>query len=150
MEENLKKTNKATLIAAVLIIAGATAIFGTYAAENDVRPSGPGPFTCFEQMNKLSDEDKAKMQEIHEKMQAGDIGGARAIMEELGFGFRGPGPRLPHMATEEQKAAMEKARELFQTGDQEGAKAIMEEWKPERKMNKGGFKKFSRWEKTDE
>jgi hypothetical protein len=49
MEKNTGKYNKATLIAAALIITGSTAIFGTYASgfnNEDPIASDPNPFAC--------------------------------------------------------------------------------------------------------
>jgi len=142
MEEGVSKYNKATLIAAALIITGATAIFGTYASSNDEESSrpGPNPFACFEEVNQLTDEQKTKMQQAHDLFDAGDKEGAKAILDELGIkppmaghqgkgrGF-GPGGRPDFMnnLTDEQKARMEEARKLMEAGDKEGAKAIFDE-----------------------
>lgn len=127
METTIKKTNKATLIAAALIITGATAIFGTYAAENETTApavNGPGPMACYQMMSDLTEEEKAKMEEANELMEAGDIDAAREIMDELGF--KGPGPRHQQL-TDEQKEVMEQARELFEAGKAEEAKALLQE-----------------------
>jgi len=135
MEKTISKTNKATLIAAALIITGATAIFGTYAASDEQESfsgRGQGPLGCYEMVNNLTEDQKAKFDEAHTLMQDGDVEGARAIMDELGF--KGPGPNFERL-TDEQKAAMEKARQLFKEGDSEGAKALLDEAgiKPPRK-----------------
>lgn len=75
-----------------------------------------------------------KMVEAHKLRQAGDLDGARAIMEELGFPFKRSmtppgamrGPKFENL-TDEQKDAMQKAHELFRSGDEELAKATLED-----------------------
>lgn len=131
MKAIINRYNKATLIAAALIITGATAIFGTYAAGDDEenRPDGPNPLACFEMVNNLTDEQKTKMQQAQDLMTAGDKEGAKAILDELGFKppMRHDRKEMMENLTDEQKARLEEAHKLMQAGDKEGAKAIFDE-----------------------
>lgn len=84
MEKNPSKYNKATLIAAALIITGATAIFGTYASnDNDeLDRLDSNPFACFEEANRLTEEQKTKMQQAQDLYEAGDKEEAKTILKE--------------------------------------------------------------------
>ena len=85
MTKVLKRSNKATLIAAALIVTGATAIFGTYAAETEPAPQfGPGPLACYQMMNQLTEEQRAALEEAKALFEAGEKEAAIAILEEAG------------------------------------------------------------------
>lgn len=130
MEKVTTKSNKATLIAAALIITGATAIFGTYASEEQFTPNNQNRPAFAQQRMELTDEQKAVMEKARELFQAGDLEGAKAILDEAGIkpprGHRNKGQFMKNL-TEEQKAALEEAKELFEAGDKEGGMAILEE-----------------------
>ena len=86
----------------------------------------------------LTPEAFAKLVEAHTLMEAGDMDGARAILDELDIRIpmpgMGPGPgmdgerhgRMMQELTDEQKDLLDQARKLKQAGDDEGARAIME------------------------
>lgn len=125
MENVRKHSNKATLIAAALIITGATAIFGTYADE--VETPTDQPQKGFHQ--ELTEEQKAVLEEAKELFESGDKEGAKALLQDAGI----KRPRAHHRKakfieslTEEQRAALEEAKALREAGDKEGAKAIIE------------------------
>lgn len=130
MEKAIKRSNKATLIAAALIITGTTAIFGTYAADGDTVPSDQPRCQMFQQ--ELTEEQKAALEEARELFEAGDKEGAKEILDAAGV----KPPRRHHRQemrekfleslTDEQRAAFEEARELREAGDIEGAKAVLD------------------------
>lgn len=142
MEKVTTKSNKATLIAAALIITGATAIFGTYAAENEqTHKNGPGPLACYQMMEGMTVEQKAALAEARELREAGDFERARAILEEAGIRppkKPGPRPEFLENLTDEQREMLKEARELMQAGDVEAAKAIFEELGLERPEKRPG------------
>lgn len=129
MEKVIKKTNKATLIAAALIITGATAIFGTYASEDvPTTDQSRPPFVHHEE---LTEEQKTILEEARKLFEEGDEDGAKALLEKAGIKAplhppRNRGQFIKNL-TEEQKAKLDQAHELMKAGDKEGAKAIMDE-----------------------
>lgn len=127
MEKVTTKSNKATLIAAALIITGATAVFGTYAASDETIPTNQDCPRLIHQ--ELTDEQKTALEEARELLEAGDKEGAKEILDAAGVkppkGHRNKGQFMKNL-TDEQKAAFEEARELREAGDIEGAKAILE------------------------
>ncbi|MBN2307177.1 hypothetical protein JXD20_04280 [Candidatus Peregrinibacteria bacterium] len=128
MEKVVKRNNKAVLIAAALIITGATAIFGTYASESTLSGSDNNcPFVSED----LTDDQKAALEEAKDLFDSGDIKGAKAILEEAGIKPPMGGPlnhgQFVKNLTEEQKTKLQEAHELMQAGDIEGAKAIIDE-----------------------
>ena len=143
MEKVIKRSNRATLIAAALIITGTTAIFGAYAADENVAPEAkcrcPQPIH-----EELTEEQKAALEEAKELFQAGDKEGAMEILKEAGI--KPPKHRPKNRGqfmknlTDEQKEALKKAHELMQAGDKEGAIAILEAAgieKPEKRPGNG-------------
>jgi hypothetical protein len=72
MENSPGKNNKATLIAAALIITGATAIFGTYANYDEMASSGPNSFTS-EETNQLTERHKTKLQQTPELYEKNEV-----------------------------------------------------------------------------
>ncbi len=128
METTIKRTNKATLIAAALIITGATAIFGTYAADEQPAPDDQNRRPTIHQ--ELTDEQKAALEEAKELFQAGDKEGAMEILKEAGVKppkhHKNQGQFMKNL-TDEQKEVWKEAKKLMKDGDMEGAKAILEE-----------------------
>jgi hypothetical protein len=109
--EIIKKTNKATLIAAALIITGATGIFSTYAnneipadqniaapsQQETVNPKADG--MCFHghgMFENLTEEQKTTLEQAHQMMKDGDKEGAKALLEEAGI-------RLPAKASDQKR-----------------------------------------------
>lgn len=72
MEKNVSKYNKATLIAAALIITGTTAIFGTYANYDELASSVPTSFTS-EEANQLTEKQRTKIHQAQELFEKGEI-----------------------------------------------------------------------------
>lgn len=140
MEKSVKKTNKVTLIAAALIISGATAVFGTYAASDEIDPTDKHYPAFLHQQ--LTDEQKEARDQAHELFQAGDVEGAKAILDTAGL--QPPIENQERMEfiqnlTDEQKEMFKNAHELMQDGDFEGAKAIFDELGLERPENRQGL-----------
>lgn len=68
-EENPKpQSNRATLIAAALIITGSTAIFGTYAAgkSNDIVPPSQNPVGCYQEYDRRNNDIRTNEQKTSE------------------------------------------------------------------------------------
>ena len=86
--------------------------------------------------DELTPENFAQLVEAHTLMEAGDMEGARAILQELDIHIPLPGPRRefgddhPKMwmkeLTDEEKDLLDQARKLRQSGDEEGAQAIID------------------------
>jgi exonuclease III len=128
MTKVIKRSSKATLIAAALIVTGATGIFGTYAAED--QPSSEDQNHRPPIHQELTDEQKAALEEAKELFEAGDKEGAMAILKEAGIKppkrHKNKGQFMKNL-TDEQKEAFKEAQKLMKEGDMEGAKAILEE-----------------------
>lgn len=144
MDKVIKRSNKATLIAAVLIITGATAIFGTYAADEGIAPQCD--CRCPMMQQELTEEQKAALEEAKALFEAGDREAAREILDAAGIkpphkpGQKSPRPEFMKNLTEEQREALKQAQELFQAGDKEGAIEILEAAgieKPEKRPGNG-------------
>jgi len=153
MTKVLKGSNKATLIAAALIVTGATAIFGTYAAENEPAPEfGPGPLACYQMMNELTEEQRAALEEAKALFEAGEVEAAKKLLQEAGIKpprRTGPRPEFLENFTEEQKEILKEAHEMMQAGDTEAAQAIFDELgleRPEKRPGNGyGRKPWQRF-----
>lgn len=120
-------SNKAAIVAAALIMAFSTAVFGTFASEApEVEGETPAPFH-----QELTDEQRDALQEAKELFKAGDKEAAKALMEEAGI--KHPKKRAHKRAnwfnnlTEEQQEVVKEAKELFKAGDKEAAKALLED-----------------------
>ncbi len=153
MTKAIKRTNKATLIAAALIITGATAVFGTYAAEDQQVPTDENRRPSIHQ--ELTDEQKAVLEEAKELFEAGDKEGGKAILDAAGIKPpRRNQKRKEFMEnlTEEQKEAMKEAKVLFEAGDKEGGKAILDAAgiKPPKKPGHQGQKNCPRPEQPEQ
>ena len=134
--ESIKRSNKATIAAAALLITVAVSIFGVSADEdtgmtNDVRPPMREDCPIFQE---LTEEQKTVMEEAHQLMQDKKFDEAKTLLEEAGI--EGPMMRGKHRGshdapffnnlTDEQKEVLKEAHEKLRAGDEEGAQAIMD------------------------
>ncbi len=77
--------------------------------------------------DEIDEEFFAKMVQAYNLRQAGDMEGARAIMDELGIRpHNGEGLDRFKNLTDEQKAVLAEAKELHKSGDHESAKALID------------------------
>ena len=125
MEKQPKKYNKATLVAAALVITGATAVFGTYASDDKTNQLNTRPA--------LTEEQKSGLDQARELFKSGDQEGAKALLDSLGLEkleWRAHmGEKMKDFIstlTDEQKATLEEAKKLKEAGDEEGAKALLD------------------------
>lgn len=127
--EKMKKSNRAPLLAAALVITGATAIFGTYASEEvtlqDVTLQGVKGTT-------LSEEQKNGLEEVRALFKEGKTKEAKTLLDNLGlnkldgqFIFHEKRKAFMDNLTEEQKVIMEEAHELMKGGKEEEAKTLL-------------------------
>ncbi|MFZ2682089.1 MAG: hypothetical protein WAZ14_03290 [Patescibacteria group bacterium] len=89
--------------------------------------------------DELTPENFSRLVEAHTLMEAGDMEGARAILDEVGVrlpmvggqemkrGFNQGTGHWQRELTDEQQDLLDQAKKLHQSGDEEGARAIIEE-----------------------
>lgn len=125
MEKQPKKYNKATLVAAALVITGATAVFGTYASDGKSNQLNARPA--------LTEEQKSGLDQARELFKSGDEEGAKALLDRLGLEqleWRAHmGEKMKDFIstlTDEQKVTLEEAKKLKEAGDEEGAKTLLD------------------------
>ncbi len=138
MEKRKNYSNKAMLIATVLIIAGGTAIFSSHADNKNNEPSYQNKSNFVQgrsnrahrnpAFNKLNDEQKTQLKEVREFMRAGDTDSAKAVFDKLGI-------EMPERLKErvnylnglnpDQKEALQKAHQLFKDGKQDEAREVL-------------------------